>query len=374
MKIKRLETLQVRWSPDDAPQSGSAFLRVWTDDGLCGIGEASPMQGGIASLGILARDVAPAVVGADPLDHAVIHDRLLHRLVKLGPEGALTGALAALDIALWDLKGKYLKQPIYRLIGGAWRTALPFYASIGNNGQRSVDEVKRVVAGRPRDRPAAIKIRVDSDRTTLDRDVPGDLAKARAVRELVGPDFPLAFDANNGYSPGTAIRVGRVLEELGYWWFEEPVQHYHVRQMGVVARRLDITVSAGEQTYTLAGLADLIEAGVRMVQPDIVKMGGITGLLRCAALAQAHGVELVPHQTQPTIGHLANMHVVAGQLHATKPCELNDPSPRMHAVFANPPRPVDGLFHLPAAPGLGLDLIETELQARGSTVVSPGSP
>jgi L-alanine-DL-glutamate epimerase-like enolase superfamily enzyme len=366
MKIKRLETLQVRWSPEDGPAAGSAFLRVWTGDGVYGIGEASPMQGGLASLGILARDIAPAVVGADPLDHAVIQDRLLHRLVKLGPEGALTGALAALDIALWDLKGKYLKQPIYKLIGGAWRTALPFYASIGNNGQRSVDEVKQVVEARLRDQPAAIKIRFDNDRTTPDRDVQGDLAKARAVRELVGPDFPLAFDANNGYSPSAAIRVGRALEELGYWWFEEPVQHYHVRQMGEVARRLDITVSAGEQTYTLAGLADLIEAGVRMVQPDIVKMGGITGLLRCAALAQAHGVELVPHQTQPTIGHLANMHVVATQLHATKPCELNDPSPRMHSVFANPPRPVKGLFHLPDGPGLGLDVVETELQARSS--------
>ena len=131
------------------------------------------------------------------------------------------------------------------------------------------------------------------------------------MRKLVGDAFPLAFDANNGFTTGGAIRVGRALEELGYWWFEEPVQHYHVKAMGEVARALDITVSAGEQTYTLAALADLIDAGVRMVQPDIVKMGGITGLMRCAALAHAHGVELVPHQTQPTIGHMANLHVAA---------------------------------------------------------------
>ncbi len=361
MKIRDIETFQVAWTPADQPAQRSAWVMIRGDDGLVGIGEASPMQGGLASLGIIARDLAPALIGQDPLDHAVLQDRLLHKFVKLGPEGALTGALAAVDIALWDLKGKLLGQPIYKLLGGAWRTRLPFYASIGGNGERNVDEVLRVVEARLADQPAAVKIRFDADRTLLDHDIPGDIAKARAVRRLVGDGFPLAFDANNGYSVGGAIRVGRALEELGYWWFEEPVQHYHVKAMGEVARRLDITVSAGEQTYTLSGLADLIEAGVRMVQPDIVKMGGITGLLRCAALAQAHGVELVPHQTQPMIGHTASLHLAASQLQATKPCELNDPSPRQHAVFENPPKPVGGFFDLPTGPGLGLRVDEAAL-------------
>jgi L-alanine-DL-glutamate epimerase-like enolase superfamily enzyme len=364
LKIREVEVFQVQWAPEDKPGQHSAWVKVHCDNGLTGIGEASPMQGGLASLGIIARDLAPALAGRDPLDHAVLHDTMLHRFGKLGPEGALTGALAAIDIALWDLKGKFLGQPIYKLIGGAWRTSLPFYASIGGNGERSVEEVLRVVEGRLEDRPAAVKIRFDNDRTKPDLDIPGDIAKARAVRRLVGDGFPLAFDANNGYSVGGAIRVGRVLEDLGYWWFEEPVQHYHVKAMGEVARRLDITVSAGEQTYTLPGLADLIDAGVRMVQPDIVKMGGITGMMRCAALAHAHGVELVPHQTQPTIGHMASLHVMASLLHMSKPCELNDPSPRQHAAFENPPRPIDGLFHLPVDPGLGLRVNEAELANR----------
>jgi len=364
MKIRDIEAFQIGWAADDKPTQRSAWVRVHTDDGLSGIGEASPMQGGLASLGIIARDLAPALIGQDPLDHAVLQDRLLHRFVKLGPEGALTGALAAIDIALWDLKGKLLGQPIYKLLGGAWRTSLPFYASIGGNGERSVDEVLRVVEARLRDNPAAVKIRFDNDRTRLDGDIPGDIAKAQAVRRLVGDGFPLAFDANNGYSLGGAIRVGRALEELGFWWFEEPVQHYHPKAMGDVARRLDITVSAGEQTYTLSGLADLIDAGVRMLQPDVVKMGGITGLSRSIALAQAHGVELVPHQTQPTIGHMASLHLAASQLHTTKPCEWNDPSPRQHAVFDNPPKPEGGLFHLSAEPGLGLKLNEAELARR----------
>jgi L-alanine-DL-glutamate epimerase-like enolase superfamily enzyme len=364
MKIGDVEVFQLAWAPGDPPAQRSAWVRVLGEDGNFGIGEASPMQGGLASLGIVARDLKPLLIGADPLDHAVLHDTMLHRFAKLGPEGALSGALAAVDIALWDLKGKLLRQPIYKLLGGAWRTELPFYASIGGNGERSVDEVVRVVEARLGDRPAAVKIRFDNDRTKPDLDIPGDIAKARAVRRLVGDDLPLAFDANNGYSVGGAIRVGRALEELGYWWFEEPVQHYHVKAMGEVARRLDITVSAGEQTYTLPALADLIDVGVRMVQPDIVKMGGITGMLRCAALAQAHGVELVPHQTQPVIGHTASLHIAASQLHMTKPCEWNDPSPRQHAVFENPPRPIDGQFPLPAGHGLGLHLVEAELAKR----------
>lgn len=364
MKITGIEAFQIEWAKGDAPEKRSAFLRVHADNGMVGIGEASPMVGGLASLTILQHHIAPAVVGLDPLDHAVIHDRLLHKLVKLGPEGALGGALAALDIALWDLKGKLLGQPIYKLLGGAWRTALPFYASIGGNGARSVDQVLRVVEERLKDKPAAIKIRFDTERVHVDEDIAGHIAKARAVRKLVGDGFPLAFDANNGLSIGGAIRLGRVLEELGFWWFEEPVQHYHIREMGEVARRLDITVSAGEQTYTLSGVRDLIEAGVTMVQPDIVKMGGITGLMRCAALCQAHGVELVPHQTQPTIGHMANMHVVAAQLHGTKPIELDDPSARRHGVFVTPPVPVEGLFHVPEAPGLGLELVEAEIASR----------
>src|SRR5216683_1178304 len=239
MKIRDIEVFQVSWAPEDEPARRSAWVSVHCDDGLSGIGEASPMQGGLASLGIIAH--------------------------KLGPEGALSGALAALDIALWDLKGKLFNQPIYKLLGGAWCTTLPFYASIGGNGERSVDEVLRVVEARLQDKPAAVKIRFDADRTRPDADIAGDIAKARAVRQLVGDGFPLAFDGNNGYSIGGAIRVGRALEELGFWWFEEPVQHYHLRATGEVARALDITVSAGEQTYTLPGLNDLINAGVRMV-------------------------------------------------------------------------------------------------------------
>src|SRR5690606_18857616 len=133
---------------------------------------------------------------------------------------------------------------------------------------------------------------------------------------------------------------------------------------GEVAQRLDITVSAGEQTYTLQGLKDLINAGVRMVQPDIIKMGGITGMMQCAAVAFAHGVDLVPHQTQPSIGHLANIHVLATIMHLNKPVELADGWERASAVFTNPAEPRDGKFYLPTAPGLGAVFDAGEMERR----------
>lgn len=364
MKIQTIDVFQLAWG-ENGKGPRSAFVRVVTDDGIEGYGEASPMHGGRASLQLINEIFGPALIGQDPLDHAVLLDTLWHKAIKLGPQGIATGALAALDIALWDIKGKAFNLPIYKLLGGAWRTEMPIYSSIGNNGERTIAGVLELVEQRVREEnPTLVKIRFDGDRTRLDADVEGDITKARAVRKLLGDEFPLAFDGNNRYSVGGAMRVGRVLEELGFRWFEEPVQHYHVGAMGEVARRLDITVSAGEQSYTLQEVKDLIEAGVRMVQPDIVKMGGITGLMQCLALCNAHGVELVPHQTQPSLGQAANLHVVAAQMHMSRPVENADSWQRTRPAFENPIEPVNGRFSVPEGPGLGLRLRQSDINTR----------
>ena len=361
MKIARVEPFHVDWG---GGRNRSAWVRIWTDGDAYGLGEASPMVHGNASLEIIASAFTPMLLGADPLEPRVIQDRLFHEHIKVGPEGAYAGALAAIDIALWDLRGKVAGQPVWKLLGGAWRRELPFYASIGGNGQRSVEEVCRVVEQWLELGPAQVKIRFDADKTARDVDLAGDIAKARAVRTLVGDGFPLAFDSNNGYSVQGAIRVGRALEELGYVWFEEPVQHYHVESFAKVAAALDIAVSAGEQEYTLQGIKRLIEAGVDIVQPDIVKTGGFTGLSDMAALARAYGVDFVPHQTQPSIGHTANLHLVSTITHSHYPAEYNGPRQVQDVVFRTPVRPTNGKFVLSDAPGLGLELDEAELGKR----------
>jgi len=358
-RIAAVEAFHVDWG-----RRRSAWCRISTDDGLYGLGEASPMAGGDAALQLLAGSLAPGLVGADPLDHAVLQTRLYHQHIKTGPDGALAAALAAVDIALWDLKGKRLGQPIYKLLGGAWRTEIPFYASVGGNAGRTPAEVCRRVEARLAQGPALIKVRLDADRTTCDADIEGDIARIRAVRRLLGDGFPLAFDANNNYSVRGAIRVGRVLEDLGCAWFEEPVQHYQLQSFEKVARALDIAVAAGEQEYTLQGVRRLIDAGVDIVQPDIVKTGGFTGLRDMAALARACGVDFVPHQTQPSIGQAALLHFLAALPHAHHPAEYDDPSGAMDVVFLHPLRLQDGMFRLTDRPGLGLEIVEAELQQR----------
>lgn len=133
---------------------------------------------------------------------------------------------------------------------------------------------------------------------------------------------------------------------------------------GAYAGVLDIAVSAGEQEYTLQGIKRLIEVGVDIVQPDIIKTGGFTGLADMAALARAYGVDFVPHQTQPAIGHRANLHFTAALLHARYPCEYNGPYGVQDAVFTQPVRPVKGVLRLPGAPGLGLEVNGAELEKR----------
>ena len=226
MKITRVEAFQVQWAPTDKPSQRSAFVRVHTDNGMAGLGETSPMQGGRASLGMIVHDVAPMLVGCDPLDHAV----------AVGSGHALVGeawAGGCVDRCAGGARHRAVGSE-----GQADRSGRSTSCSAGRGRPRCRSMPRSVVMatvrlmmwcgrwrGALRDKPAAVKIRFDNNRTALDADIPGDIAKARAVRKLVGDGFPLAFDANNCYTIGGAIRVGRALEDLGFWWFEEPVQH-----------------------------------------------------------------------------------------------------------------------------------------------------
>jgi len=193
MKISKVEAFLVRWGDigrpvDTASASATAVVAIHAD-GMVGLGEASPMQNGVASLAVIARDMAPTLVGSDVLDHAVTLDRLQHKLIKLGPDGIVTGAIAAVDIALWDLKGKAFRQPIYKLLGGAWRTRLPFYASIGGNAARDVDGVVKTVEARLKADYSGFRSRNSRMPNAFGSYLPRNETPALSVAGIQQPDF-----------------------------------------------------------------------------------------------------------------------------------------------------------------------------------------
>ena len=240
MRIARIEAFQVQWRPEDPPSARSGFLRVWSDDGRCGLGEVSPMQGGLVSLAILKHHIAPGAHRRRPA-----RSRGDPRPAAAPPGQARTGGRADQRARRARHRAVGPEGPTARaadLAAARRRVAHRAALLLLDRRQRRDAQPGRGAAHRRGAPDATSRRRSRSASTTtasdLDSEIPDHLAKARAVRKLVGDDFPLAFDANNGYTPGGAMRVGRVLEELGYWWFEEPVQHYHVRAMGEVARKL----------------------------------------------------------------------------------------------------------------------------------------
>jgi L-alanine-DL-glutamate epimerase-like enolase superfamily enzyme len=341
--------------------TGTILVRVVTEDGASGLGECSPMHGRIIAR--FVRDVLrPRLLGEDALNREALWAALFYPTYKLGVQGIQPEGIAGVDIALWDLAGRAAGQPLWQLLGGGFRTGFALYASIGGGADAPQEEMLRRVERAVSQGFRAIKLRMDWRVDRQDIAPERDLALFRAARQLVGEEFALSFDANNGYSVSTAIRQGRRLEDLGIRHFEEPVAQHDYAGIAAVARALDVPVSAGEHEYTLWQFRDLVvHSGVDLVQPDVVKCAGITEMRRILALAAAFNRPALPHQTQPVVGMLASLHLMATLPCVTLPQEYTGPRPELERFFANPPEFRAGRMRLPDAPGLGVDVIEEEI-------------
>ncbi|MCH7802017.1 MAG: mandelate racemase/muconate lactonizing enzyme family protein, partial [Chloroflexi bacterium] len=212
MKITKVEATALK--------TRSVIVQVSTDEGVTGIGECTPMN-----LEVLAHFVntvfRPLIVGDDPLEIDKLWNKMLFSAYKLGPHGVQPGAMAGVDIALWDILGKVTGLPIYTLLGGCYRDRIMMYCSIGGGAPLTPDDMVRKVDDALNAGFKAIKIRMDWGPHRRDSDPAKDMAMFAAVRKLVGDDIPLSFDANNGYSVSTAIRQGRKFEEMNIYHFEE---------------------------------------------------------------------------------------------------------------------------------------------------------
>jgi L-alanine-DL-glutamate epimerase-like enolase superfamily enzyme len=237
------------------------------------------------------------------------------------------------------------------------------YASIGGGGNDTVAQMVQKVEAALAKGFKAIKIRMDWGAVRQDADPAKDLEMFRQCRKVCGGAIPLSFDPNNGYSVPTAIQQGRRFEELGIWHYEEPVAQFDYAGIAQVADALDVPVSAGEHEYTRWQFRDLIhQARVDIIQPDVVKCGGITEMKKIAVLGETYGKHFVPHQTQPTIGTAANLHCIAALQWATRPQEFTGQRPELDALFQEPLVFEDGYIHVPNRPGLGLEIDEKKLR------------
>ncbi len=326
------------------------FAEVATEQDHHGIGFSYSKRAGGPAQFAHAKEVVDRLIGEDPSDIARVYDTLLWAGASVGRSGVATQALAAIDIALWDLKAKRAGLPLAKLIG-AHRDSVRTYNTSGGFLHAPIEEVKERATESLAAGIGGIKIKVGQPNWRL------DLQRLIAVREHIGADVPLMIDANQQWDRPTALRFGRAVEDLGLVWIEEPLDAYDAEGHARLAAALDTPIATGEMLSSVAEHVRLIEArAADVIQPDAPRIGGITPFLRLATLADHAGLDLAPHFAMEIHLHLA----------ATYPREpWVEHFEWLDPLFNERLETRDGRMIVPDRPGLGFSLSD---QAKGWTV------
>ena len=275
------------------------FAEITTAQGHGGIGFSYSKRAGGPAQYAHAREVVEGIIGEDPNDIGKIYTKLLWAGASVGRSGVATQALAALDIALYDLKAMRAGLPLAKLLG-SYRDSVRTYNTSGGFLNATLDEVKARATVLLEEGIGGIKLKVGLP------DSAEDLRRVAAVREHIGWDVPLMVDANQQWDRATALRMGRRLEEYNLIWIEEPLDAYDFEGHAHLARILDTPIATGEMLSSVAEHKGLIDAnGCDIIQPDAPRVGGITQFLRLATLADERGLDLAPHFAMEIHVHLA---------------------------------------------------------------------
>ena len=272
---------------------------ISTADGRQGLGFSYSKRAGGPGLYAHAKEIAPDLLGEDPSDIGRLWEKLVWAGASVGRSGIATQAIAAFDVALWDLKAKRSGLSLAKLLGAHRDSVRCYNTSGGFLSSPLADVLDNATAALERG-VGGIKLKVGQP------DLAEDLKRVAAVRAHVGADVPLMVDANQQWDRATAIRAGRRLEEFGLVWIEEPLDAYDAQGHAQLAAALDTPIATGEMLTSVAEHAQLMEAGASdVVQPDAPRVGGITPFLRIAALADHKGLSLAPHFAPEVHLHLA---------------------------------------------------------------------
>ncbi|HWD60907.1 MAG TPA: mandelate racemase/muconate lactonizing enzyme family protein [Humibacter sp.] len=283
------------------PMTEVVFLiaEIDTEQGFSGHGFSYSKRAGGPAQYAHAREVAGTAIGEDPNDIAKLYTKLLWAGASVGRSGVATQALAAIDIALYDLKARRAGLPLSKLLG-AHRDSVRTYNTSGGFLNASIGEVLARADQSIDEGIGGIKMKVGLP------DVFEDLGRVRAVREHLGDEIPLMVDANQQWDRTTALRMGRRLEEFDLTWIEEPLDAYDAEGHADLARALDTPIATGEMLSSVAEHEQLIAArSCDIIQPDAPRIGGITQFLRLMTLADRAGLDLAPHFAMEIHLHLA---------------------------------------------------------------------
>ena len=341
--------------------AGYPLIRVWGEDGLVGIGEASPMNGRVTKATV-EYQLKPLLVGMDALDLEACWEKLYVTTYKMRGQSTSI-AISGIDIALHDLAGKALGVPVYRLLGGLYRRRVRVYASYMSR-ELSPTEYARQAAQAMQGGFSGVKIKIGARYGFDSKDVDEDEALVAAVREAIGPKAELLVDANSGYSVHSAIKVGRMLERYRVFHYEEPIPYTDLDGMAQVAAALDIPVAVGEQQHTRYDFKDILVKGAAdIVQPDVTKCGGLSEGKKIAALTDAFGKYVTTHTTTVGVGLAAHLHYWASTPACRYAQEFNVVASRQRSpILRTPLTPADGYLTVPNGPGLGVELDEEAVQ------------
>ncbi|MDJ0407955.1 L-talarate/galactarate dehydratase [Rhodococcoides fascians] len=326
------------------------FVEIRTEQGHEGIGFSYSKRAGGPAQFAHAQEIAPVLIGEDPNDIGKVWTKLVWAGASVGRSGVATQAIAAIDIALWDLKAKRAGLPLAKLIGAS-RDSVQTYNTSGGFLHTPIEEIMDNAAGSLANGIGGIKLKVGQP------DWRTDIARVTAVREFLGDDVPLMVDANQQWDRPTANRMCRILEQFDLVWIEEPLDAYDAEGHAMLARNFDTSIATGEMLASVGEHVRLLEAGaVDILQPDAPRIGGITQFLKLAGLAEHHNVQLAPHFAMEIHLHLAAVYPLQTWV---EHFDWLDP------LFDEHLETRDGRMHLSARPGLGFTLSE---QGRAWTV------
>jgi galactonate dehydratase len=332
------------------------FAKVFTDEGITGVGEGSGWPRVVETA---VKDLAPIVIGENPFEIEKIWQKMFIAIMGHGMTGIVGGgALTAIEMALWDIKGKALGVPVYELLGGKIRDSIRLYAH-ARTAQRARELVDRGYTG----------IKTGG--------IEGTLASVRAVRKEVGPEIDIMVDIHGPpwLTTKDAIAMGKHLEEYDLLFYEDPTAPENIESIARVADAVHIPIAAGERHAHIWGTRELIEREIiDVVQPDTGRAGGLLQMKKQAAMAEAHYITFAPHDG--SLGPVAE--IAAVHLCSTLPNFLilehrEDDVPQRYEVMDPQPEIVNGFMTVSDAPGLGIDIVEDAIAKYPSSgnVVSP---